>query len=252
MVTREAAERAACVQAMFDRIAGRYDLANSLFSLGQDRHWRRVTANAVRPATGEVVLDVAAGTGALAWQLASAGATVLAADLSWDMLRVGAGRHESPPPGSEGWPRLWWCNADALRLPLPDASVDAATVAFGLRNLVDPAAGLAELARVTRPDGRLAVLEFSRPTWRPFAAVYTRYLARLMPQAAKLFTADPAAYRYLADTIRAWPDQDSLAAMIAATGWRNVQYKNLSGGIVALHRAWREGWAGSSARPSVD
>lgn len=233
MATPDAAERAARVQAMFDRIAGRYDLANSLFSLGQDRHWRRATVNAVQPAAGEVIIDAAAGTGALATQLAAPGSTVVAADLSWQMLRTGASRHDHDA-------RLWWCNADALRLPLPDASVDAATIAFGLRNLADPSAGLAELARVTRPDGRLGVLEFSRPTWAPFAAVYTRYLARLMPQAAKLFTADPAAYRYLADTIRTWPDQEALAGMIAAAGWRRVQYKNLSGGIVALHRARRE------------
>lgn len=244
MATWDTAERAARVQAMFDRIAGRYDLANSLFSLGQDRHWRRATVNAVRPAAGEVILDAAAGTGALAIQLAASDSAVVAADLSWQMLRTGASRH-----GHGG--HLWWCNADALRLPLPDASVDAATIAFGLRNLADPSAGLAELARVTRPGGRLGVLEFSRPTWPPFAALYTRYLARLMPQAAKVFTADPAAYRYLADTIRTWPDQEALAGMMAAAGWRRVQYKNLSGGIVALHRAWREGGAGTTSCASL-
>ena len=222
---------------MFDRVAPRYDLANTLFSLGQDHHWRRVARWAVDPRVGDVVLDVACGTGALAVELASAGATVVALDFSWNMLATGAARLRSAGSGH----RLLWCNADGLRLPLRDASVDAATIAFGLRNLPDPAAGLAELARVVRPGGRLLVLEFSRPPRAALRTVYLRYLVGAMPRLARLFTADPAAYRYLADSIQAWPDQARLAAVIAGAGWTGVRWRNLTGGIVAAHHALRTG-----------
>ncbi|HVM15438.1 MAG TPA: class I SAM-dependent methyltransferase [Egibacteraceae bacterium] len=224
-------KQAALVRQMFDRVAPRYDLANSVLSLGQDRHWRRVTVAAVAPRPGEILLDAAAGTGPLAAGLASAGATTIALDFSPNMVRTGAARDTQR--------RLLWCTGDATRLPLADASVDAVTIAFGLRNLPDTAGGLAELARVTRPGGRLAVLEFSRPTWRPFAFVYTRYLTRALPQMARLVTSDPAAYRYLADSIRAWPDAEGLARQISGAGWEAVRYKRLSGGIVALHHARR-------------
>lgn len=220
-------KQAALVQQMFDRVAPRYDVANAILSLGQDRHWRRVAVAAVQPRPGEVVLDAAAGTGPLAAELAASGARTIALDFSENMVRTGAAR--------DGGHRLLWCVGDATTLPLPDACVDAVTIAFGLRNLPDTAAGLTELARVTRPGGRLAVLEFSEPTWPPFAAVYTRYLTRLLPLAARFVTSDPAAYRYLADSIRAWPDADTLARRLAAAGWRAPRYKRLSGGIVALH-----------------
>ncbi|HVM00351.1 MAG TPA: class I SAM-dependent methyltransferase [Egibacteraceae bacterium] len=224
-------KQAALVQQMFDRVAPRYDLANSVLSLGQDRHWRRVTVAAVRPRPGEVILDAAAGTGPLAAELAAAGASAIALDFSWNMVRTGAERQRDRG--------LLWCNGDATRLPLADGAVDAVTIGFGLRNLPDTSAGLRELARVTRPGGRLAVLEFSTPVWPPFAAVYTRYLTRLLPLMARFVTSDPAAYRYLADSIRAWPDADGLARRIADAGWTGVRYKRLSGGIVALHHALR-------------
>lgn len=218
------------VRRMFDRVAPRYDLANSIFSFGQDRHWRRVAAAAVDPRPGETVLDVAAGTGALTSELAARGARAIAVDFSWNMLATGARR---------GNVVALWCNADALRLPFADASVDAVTIAFGLRNLPEPSAGLAEFARVVRPGGRLAVLEFSRPVWAPLDTVYTRYLVGAMPPVARLFTSDPASYQYLAESIRAWPDQEALAGVVAQAGWTNVRWKNLSGGIVALHHARR-------------
>lgn len=223
---------AALVQQMFDRVAPRYDVANSIFSLGQDRHWRRVAAKAVAAGRGETVLDVAAGTGALAAEIAAGGAEVLALDFSWNMVATGANR-------TAGGPRLWWCNGDGTRLPLRDASVDAVTIAFGLRNLPDPQAGLAEFARVTRPGGRLVVLEFSQPVWPAFRAVYNRYLVGAIPVAARAVTSDPAAYRYLAQSIQAWPDQRSLASMLTAAGWGDVGWKNLTGGIVAAHRGTR-------------
>ena len=225
---------AALVQAMFDRVAPRYDTANTIFSMGQDRHWRRVAASAANVGPGDVVVDVAGGTGALAGELASRGAKVLALDFSWNMVATGAQRAKA-----SGDERVWWCNGDGMRLPLADASVDAVTIAFGLRNLPDPAAGLAEFARVTRPGGRLVVLEFSHPTWGPFRTIYTQYLVGAIPSLARLVTSDPAAYRYLAESIQAWPDQPALAAIIGSAGWEGVRWKNLTGGIVAAHQAIR-------------
>lgn len=219
-------KEAALVQAMFDRVAPRYDLANSLFSFGQDRHWRRVTARALGRLDGQTVLDVAGGTGALARELTAMGARVVVADLSWNMVSTGARRIGAG---------VLWCVANGSALPFADASVDVVTIAFGLRNLPDPAAGLAEFRRVVRPGGQLAVLEFSRPVSPLLAAIYQRYLLGAIPAAAKLVTSDPTAYRYLAASIQAWPDQAGLARMITQAGWVRVRWKNLSGGIVALH-----------------
>ena len=223
-------KQAELVQAMFDRVAPRYDLANTLLSLGQDRHWRRVAAQAAQVGPGDRALDVAAGTGGLSRELARGGAQVIALDFSFNMLAAGAARGE---PGEA----ITWVNGDGTRLPLPDHSVDAITIGFGLRNLPDPVAGLAEFARVARPGARLVVLEFSHPAWAPFGAVYTRYLVGALPHAAKLVTSDPAAYRYLAESIQRWPDQAALARWIADAGWDGVRWKNLTGGIVAVHQA---------------
>jgi len=235
---------AALVQAMFDRVAPRYDLANTIFSLGQDRHWRRVARAATAPQPGELILDVASGTGALAHELASSGASVIALDFSWQMLLTGAHRARQSRPSREDRPsrpapRVLWCTGDGLHLPLADASVSAATIAFGLRNLPDTVAGLRELARVVRPGGRAVVLEFSQPTWPPFRQVYLRYLVGALPAAAKLLTSDPAAYRYLAASIQAWPDAERLARLFSQAGWRDVRWKRLTGGIVAVHHAIR-------------
>jgi demethylmenaquinone methyltransferase/2-methoxy-6-polyprenyl-1,4-benzoquinol methylase len=227
-----AAKDAALVQRMFDRVAPRYDVANSVFSGGLDRHWRRVTVAALDPRPGDVVLDVAGGTGALAALVAERGARAIVADLSYQMVRVGTGRVAG---------RVDWVVADALRLPLPDASVDAVTIAFGLRNLNDTRAGLEELRRVVRPGGQLAVLEFSTPTAPAFAHVYRRYLLGVLPRVARWVTSDPAAYGYLARSILAWPDQVALAAALRDAGWARVRWKDLTGGIVALHHAVRRG-----------
>ena len=223
---------AVLVQHMFDRVAPRYDVANTVFSLGLDRHWRAVTVAAVAPRPGDVIVDVAGGTGALAALLAARGAQVVVADLSFEMIRVGVMRV------GRG---VCWTVADALRLPMADASVDAATIAFGLRNLNDTRAGLAELRRVVRPGGQLAVLEFSRPVRPLLTTLYQRGVLGALPPAARLFTSNPAAYRYLARSIAAWPDQRRLATIIASSGWQDVRWKNLSGGIVALHHAVRPG-----------
>jgi demethylmenaquinone methyltransferase/2-methoxy-6-polyprenyl-1,4-benzoquinol methylase len=230
--TRE--KDAALVQAMFDRVAPRYDVANSILSFGQDRHWRRVAARAVAPRPGERVLDVASGTGALAHELRRAGAQVVALDFSWNMLAAGAAREEADRT-------LLWTNGDGTRLPFADATFDAVTIAFGLRNLPDAAAGLREFARVTRSGGRLVVLEFSHPTWAPLRRLYEDAVLRAIPTVAEVVTSDPRAYGYLADSIRAWPDQESLARVIADAGWARPRWKNLTGGIVTAHHARRPG-----------
>jgi demethylmenaquinone methyltransferase/2-methoxy-6-polyprenyl-1,4-benzoquinol methylase len=212
---------------MFDRVAPRYDLANTVFSLGQDRFWRRAAAQATGLDDGEVAVDVACGTGLLAEELArlAPGARVAGLDFSWEMVRR-APDSVRPPLGV----------ADALRLPLADGSVDVVTIAFGLRNLPEPAVGLLEFRRVLRPGGRLLVCEFSHPTVPLLRQVYRRYLTRLMPLAARRLAADPEAYEYLARSIGAWPDQDGLARWLAQAGFERVRWRNLSGGIVALHR----------------
>lgn len=220
----------ALVQAMFDRVAPRYDLANTVLSFGQDARWRRVAAHAAVP-VGASVLDVAAGTGVLADELSRRGAAeVVALDLSHRMLAAGRDRMA---------PRVLPVTGDALALPFPDETFDAVTIGFGLRNLPDPEAGLTEFARVTRAGGRLVVLEFSTPTWAPFRQVYERYLVAALPRIAEVVSSSPSAYRYLAESILQWPDQEGLAAWIAGNGWERVRFRNLSGGIVAVHRARR-------------
>jgi demethylmenaquinone methyltransferase/2-methoxy-6-polyprenyl-1,4-benzoquinol methylase len=217
------------VAAMFDGVAKRYDLTNTVLSFGRDRAWRRATRAALDLRPGERVLDLAAGTGVSTAELARSGAYAVGADLSVGMLR--AGRRTRP--------ELPLLAGDALALPFRDAAFDAVTISFGLRNVADVDGALRELARVTRPGGRLVVCEFSRPTFGPFRTVYLSYLMRALPQVARRVSSNPDAYVYLADTIRAWPGQVDLAGRIAATGWTGVGWRNLTGGVVALHRAER-------------
>jgi demethylmenaquinone methyltransferase / 2-methoxy-6-polyprenyl-1,4-benzoquinol methylase len=215
------------VRRMFDAVSKRYDVTNDVLSLGQDRRWRREVIEAVDPQPGELVLDLAAGTGTSSEPFAVAGARVVPCDFSLGMLTV----------GKQARPALPFVAGDGTRLPFADDTFDAVTISFGLRNIVDPAAGLREMARVTRPGGRLVVCEFSHPTWAPFRTVYVEYLMRALPPVARAVSSSPDAYVYLAESIRAWPDQPHLAAMIAASGWSDVEWHDLSGGIVTLHRA---------------
>jgi demethylmenaquinone methyltransferase/2-methoxy-6-polyprenyl-1,4-benzoquinol methylase len=214
---------------MFDGVARRYDRTNTVLSLGQDRFWRRATRAALALRPGERCLDLAAGTGVSTEELARSGAFVVGADLSLGMLAVGKAVR----------PSATLLAADALALPFVDGCFDAVTVSFGLRNFVDPVAGLAELARVTRPGGRLVVCEFSAPTNAVFRRVYLEYLMRALPAVAKRVSSNPDAYVYLAESIQAWPAQADLAEIIARTGWTAVRWRNLTGGIVALHHATR-------------
>lgn len=213
------------VAAMFDGVARHYDRTNTVLSFGQDRRWRRLTREAVGARPGERVLDLAAGTAVSTVELAASGGWCVAADFSLDMLR--AGRHRKVP----------LVGADALALPFAGGSFDAATISFGLRNIADTGAALVELARVTRPGGRLVVCEFSTPTWRPLRTTYLEYLMRALPVVARRISSNPDAYVYLAESIRAWPDQRALAGRIAAAGWSEVGWQDLTGGVVALHRA---------------
>ena len=215
------------VAAMFDRVARRYDLTNTVLSGGRDAGWRRATRAALGAAPGDVVLDVAAGTAVSTVELATGGVRAIACDFSQGMLRAGTSR---PVPKVAG---------DAMALPFTDASVDGVVISFGLRNVTDPDAALREFARVTRPGGTLVVCEFSSPTWPPFRTVYSEYLMRALPRIARAVSSNPEAYVYLAESIRAWPDQPALAERIGAAGWTDVSWRNLTGGIVALHRARR-------------
>lgn len=213
------------VASMFDAVARRYDITNTVLSAGQDRYWRRATRRALDLKPGDTVLDLAAGTAVSTVELAKSGAWCVAADFSVGMLHAGATR-QVPKVG-----------ADATKLPFADESFDAVTISFGLRNVVDHSAGLREMARVTRPGGRLAVCEFSTPVVPVFSTVYKEYLMKALPKVATAVSSNPEAYVYLAESIRAWPDQAELARRIEAAGWSKVRWRNLTGGIVALHAA---------------
>jgi demethylmenaquinone methyltransferase / 2-methoxy-6-polyprenyl-1,4-benzoquinol methylase len=213
------------VQAMFDDVAARYDITNDVLSLGQDRRWRKIVLDAVDPRPGELVLDLAAGTGTSSQPFLDRGARVIPCDFSVGMLRV----------GKKAKPHLPFVAGDGTRLPFADGTFDAVTISFGLRNIVDPDAGLRELRRVTKPGGRIVVCEFSSPTCAPFRTVYIEYLMKALPAVARAVSSSPDAYVYLAESIRAWPDQAGLAARLQQAGWSAVKWRNLSGGIVALH-----------------
>ncbi|WP_205876360.1 demethylmenaquinone methyltransferase [Mycobacterium camsae] len=215
------------VASMFDGVARRYDITNTVLSLGQDRFWRRATRSALKIGPGQKVLDLAAGTAVSTVELAKSGAWCVAADFSVGMLSAGSARDVPKVAG------------DATRLPFADDVFDAVTISFGLRNVADFPAGLREMARVTKPGGRLVVCEFSTPTSPLFATAYKEYLMQALPRVARAVSSNPDAYVYLAESIRAWPDQAALAQEITRAGWSAVRWRNLSGGIVALHAAYK-------------
>ncbi|MEO8827292.1 demethylmenaquinone methyltransferase [Lapillicoccus sp.] len=215
------------VARMFDGVAARYDLTNDVLSVGQDRLWRRATVAAVGAQPGDRVLDIAAGTGTSSEPFADRGVLVVPADFSLGMLTVGRRRR----------PDLGFTAADAMRLPFADASFDAVTMSFGLRNVTDAQQALREFRRVTRPGGVLVVCEFSRPVQAAFRGVYLNYLMRALPRIARRVSSNPASYVYLAESIRSWPGQRELATTIRSAGWRDVEWRNLTAGVVALHRA---------------
>jgi demethylmenaquinone methyltransferase / 2-methoxy-6-polyprenyl-1,4-benzoquinol methylase len=236
------------VAAMFDAIAGRYDLLNDVLSMGQVRLWRRSVARITGARAGDRVLDLAAGTGTSSLTFTATGADCVACDFSLGMLRVGRARPGRGPgqdgrdrdgqrPGGPG--RLGFAAGDALRLPFRDEAFDAVTISFGLRNVADPGQALAEMRRVTRPGGRLVVCEFSTITIAPVDMLYRRYLMHILPAIARRTARSPEAYEYLAESITDWPAQRDLAGMIEAAGWSAVRWRDLSMGAVAVHVARR-------------
>jgi demethylmenaquinone methyltransferase / 2-methoxy-6-polyprenyl-1,4-benzoquinol methylase len=224
---------------MFDAIAGRYDLLNDILSAGQVRLWRRAVARITGAGLGERVLDLAAGTGTSSLTFTAAGADGVACDFSLGMLTAGYAKlgHDSRRDGSG---QLGWVAGDAMRLPFRDEAFDAVTISFGLRNVADPGAALAEMRRVTRPGGRLVVCEFSTITIAPVDMIYRRYLLNVLPAIARRTASSAEAYEYLAESITDWPDQRELAGLIKAAGWSAVRWRDLSMGVVAVHVGRRE------------
>ncbi|MFJ9081513.1 demethylmenaquinone methyltransferase [Streptomyces sp. NPDC102384] len=218
------------VASMFDDVAEKYDLTNDVLSLGQTRLWRKEVARAVDARPAQKVLDLAAGTATSSQPFAQAGAYVVPCDFSLGMLRVGKKRH----------PWMPFTAGDGTKLPFKDDTFDAVTISFGLRNIQETEAALSEMHRVTKPGGRVVICEFSHPTWAPFRTVYTEYLMRALPPVARAVSSNPDAYVYLAESIRAWPAQPELATLMQNVGWQQVAWRDLTGGIVTLHRGYKK------------
>ncbi|MDA1101816.1 MAG: class I SAM-dependent methyltransferase [Proteobacteria bacterium] len=230
------AEKTARVRGVFDSVAGRYDVMNDLMSGGLHRLWKAAFITWLRPRADMHLLDLAGGTGDIAFRfLAGGGGRVTVADINREMLAVGRKRARRRRLAG---PIDWLC-ANGESLPLPDASVDAVTCAFGIRNMTDKARALAEMHRVLKPGGRFLCLEFSRLALPGLAGLYDKYSFQVVPRLGRLVAGDEASYRYLAESIRTFPDQESFAAMISQAGLGNVSYRNLTGGIAAMHSAWR-------------
>lgn len=224
------------VRAVFDSVAPRYDLMNDLMSLGVHRAWKQVFATALDPRPNRTLLDLAGGTGDISFGwLGRGGGHAILSDINAAMLAVGRDRALSRGLVD----RLEFLVADAEALPLPDRTVDTVSIAFGLRNCTDKDAVLAEARRVLRPGGRFLCLEFSRVQVAALAPLYDAWSFRVLPRLGRVVAQDADSYRYLAESIRTFPDQETLAAMMRRAGLARVQYRNLSGGIVAIHTGWR-------------
>ena len=230
------AAKSGMVRAVFDSVAPRYDLMNDLMSLGIHRAWKRVFVTALDPRPRHVLLDMAAGTGDIgfAW-LAAGGGPVLLSDVNASMLTVARDRALSNSVVGE----TSLVVADAERLPLPDCAVDRVSIAFGLRNCTDKQAVLAEARRVLMPGGRFCCLEFSRVQVAALQPLYDAWSFRVLPALGQRVAGDAESYRYLAESIRTFPDQDALADMMRQAGFARVAVRNLSGGIAAIHSGWR-------------
>jgi demethylmenaquinone methyltransferase / 2-methoxy-6-polyprenyl-1,4-benzoquinol methylase len=226
------AEKARRVRAVFDSVAERYDLMNDLMSLGLHRLWKRFAVLLARVRPGERVLDVASGSGDLARAFAARGAEVCLTDVNSAMLVRGRDRLLD---GGRLAPAV---QCDAERLPFAAASFDCVSVGFGLRNMTHKDRALAEMARVLKPGGRLLVLEFSQ-VWKPLQAPYDLYSMRVLPWLGERVAGDAAAYRYLAESIRRHPDQETLRSMLELAGLERVEYFNLAAGVVAVHRGYK-------------
>lgn len=215
---------------MFDLVAPGYDRTNSLLSFGLDKNWRDQMVAAVDPRPGQRVLDIACGTGVSSVALSVLGAEIVGADFSQGMIAE-AQKLRGETPG------VTFQIADATDLPFADEEFDAVTISYGLRNVVDTDQALREFLRVTKPGGRLVICEFSTPPNALFRTGYRFYNEYVLPLVACVASSNAEAYSYLNESIRAWPDQQALAAKLREAGWSDVAYRNLAGGIVALHRA---------------
>jgi demethylmenaquinone methyltransferase / 2-methoxy-6-polyprenyl-1,4-benzoquinol methylase len=227
-------EKTRRVGRVFANVANRYDLMNDLMSGGLHRLWKSRFVRRVRPRRGEAILDMAGGTGDIAFRLAASGAKVTVADISREMLDVGIGRARRQ--GLEG---LSWAEENAERLSFADRSFDAYTIAFGIRNVTRVEQALGEAHRVLRTGGRFFCLEFSATTWPGFARLYEAYSTNVVPRIGKAVARDEASYRYLVESIRRFPDMKAFAAMIEQAGFRQVRAEPILGGLVAIHSGWK-------------
>jgi demethylmenaquinone methyltransferase / 2-methoxy-6-polyprenyl-1,4-benzoquinol methylase len=224
------------VRAVFDSVAARYDLMNDLMSLGIHRVWKRILVTALDPRPHRTLLDLAGGSGDISFGwLSAGGGPVILSDINQSMLAVARDR---------AMERAWvaeiaFLAADAERLPVPDRRVDTVSIAFGLRNCTDRRAVLAEARRVLKPGGRFFCLEFSRLRVAVLEPLYDAWSFRVLPRLGEAVAKDAESYRYLAESIRTFPDQQTLAGMMREAGFARVEVRNLSGGIVAIHAGWR-------------
>ena len=212
---------------MFDTVAESYDRTNDLLSFGQDRIWRKRVLKVVKPESGQTILDLAAGTGSSSVVFAKEGVKVIASDFSEGMLAVGRKRH----------PELEFVYADATKLPFKDATFDAVTISFGLRNVNEPKTALKEMLRVLKPGGKVVICEFSQVGIPVIRLFYSFYLKKVLPRLSSLLASNQGAYEYLAESIMAWPKQTELVQWLTDAGFVDVSYQNLSFGVVAIHSA---------------
>jgi demethylmenaquinone methyltransferase/2-methoxy-6-polyprenyl-1,4-benzoquinol methylase len=242
----EAAEKAGLVRVVFERVAPRYDLMNDLMSLGAHRLWKDAAAARLNPQPGETIIDCAGGTGDLARRFAGLAqaarrrrggepARIVVVDYNAEMVSAGRQRGGTL---AIACPEIAWAVGDAQALPLPDACADAYAIGFGLRNVTDVAAALAEARRVLKPGGRFLCLEFSKLTPEALRPLYDAYSFRLIPEIGRRVAGDGEAYRYLVESIRRFPDQRALAKLMAGAGFGRVSFTNFTGGVVALHQGW--------------
>jgi demethylmenaquinone methyltransferase / 2-methoxy-6-polyprenyl-1,4-benzoquinol methylase len=235
------ADKPGLVRGVFDRVAGRYDLMNDLMSAGVHRLWKDAVAARLNPQPGETIVDCAGGTGDMARRFARMArsaqlrrggedATVIVVDYNAEM--IGAGRQR------DFMPEIVWSVGDAQKLPLPDASADAYSIAFGIRNVTDISAALSEARRVLKPGGRFVCLEFSRPVTEALRNAYDAYSFKVIPQIGEWVAKDRASYQYLVESIRRFPDQAAFAGLMRQAGFDNVTWTNFTGGVAALHQGW--------------
>jgi demethylmenaquinone methyltransferase/2-methoxy-6-polyprenyl-1,4-benzoquinol methylase len=217
------------VSKMFDDVASSYDILNDLLSLGQTKAWRKSVISIIAPKSGMKILDIAAGTGSSSRPLVNKGAEVIALDFSAGMLAQGRKQHKD----------IKFVQGDALKLPFDENFFDVTTISFGLRNTSNTSTALQEALRVTKPGGKIVIAEFSHPVNKLFRFIYLNYLMKALPLLARKISKNPQAYIYLAESIRAWPNQPGLALLLEQNGWKSVAWQDLTFGIVAVHIGYK-------------